>query len=172
VQVNYLGYPGTIHASHDYIIADPTVVPPQTQSDFAEKIVSLPYSYQINDSKRPISDRVFTRRELDLPDTGFVFCCFNNNYKLTPDAFQVWMRLLRRVEGSVLWLLAGNEAATANLRKEADKRGAAPERLVFAKRMDSPITWRAIAPPISSSTPSITVPTLPRATPCGPGCRC
>jgi predicted O-linked N-acetylglucosamine transferase (SPINDLY family) len=138
VQVNYLGYPGTVCESHDYIIADPTVVTPQSEAHFAEKVVYLPHSYQINDSKRPISERVFTRHELGLPETVFVFCCFNNNYKLTPDVFDVWMRLLQRVEGSVLWLLAGNETATVNLRKEAQKRGVAPERVIFAQRMDLP----------------------------------
>src|SRR5262249_53663391 len=103
LQVNYLGYPGTMAAEYfDYIVADRTVIPPQRQSDFTEKVVYLPHSYQVNDRKRRISDRAFTRGELGLPDEGFVFCCFNTVYKILPATFDGWMRILQAVPGSVL----------------------------------------------------------------------
>lgn len=136
VQVNYLGFPGTMGADYiDYLIADPTLIPESCRSHYREKIVYLPNCYQANDVKRPISDRVFTRSECNLPEREFVFCCFNNAYKIVPDVFDRWMRILRQVEGSVLWLLEENEAAAANLKREAVKRGVDAERLVFAKRM-------------------------------------
>lgn len=136
VQVSYLGYPGTTGADYmDYVIADEVVIPPEHQGFFTEKAVWMPYSYQVNDSRRPISDRQFTRAELGLPDSGFVFCCFNNNYKILPDTFDCWMRILKAVPGSVLWLFKDNEAAAENLVKEAEKRGVGGARLVFAQRM-------------------------------------
>ncbi|MFN7855251.1 MAG: tetratricopeptide repeat protein, partial [Acidovorax sp.] len=136
IQVSYLGYPGTIGAPYmDYIVADKTLIPPESQQYYTEKVIYLPHSYQVNDSKRKISDKVFTRQELGLPESGFVFCCFNNNYKILPETFDVWMRLLKTVNGSVLWLLQDNGTAANNLRKEAEKRGVDPARLVFAPRM-------------------------------------
>ena len=139
VQVNYLGYPGTMGAEYiDYIIADHTLVPEQHQQFYTEKTVYLPYSYQVNDAKRQIADKVFSREELGLPSTGFVFCCFNNNYKLTPVIFDSWMRILDRVDGSVLWLLEDNPQASGNLRKEAVRRGVDAGRLVFAGRKPPP----------------------------------
>jgi predicted O-linked N-acetylglucosamine transferase (SPINDLY family) len=136
IQVSYLGYPGTMGAPYfDYIVADKTVIPPESQQHFSEKIVYLPHSYQVNDSKRKISDKVFTRAELGLPENGFVFCCFNSNYKIVPATFDSWMRLLSTVDGSVLWLLEDNQTAAKNLRQEAEIRGVNPSRLVFAKRM-------------------------------------
>jgi predicted O-linked N-acetylglucosamine transferase (SPINDLY family) len=136
VQVNWLGYPGTMAADWiDYIVADRTVIPEESKSCFTEKVVYLPHSYQVNDSKRKISDRVFTRQELGLPEQGFVFCCFNNNYKILPATFEGWMRMLRAVEGSVLWLLEDNPTAARNLRKEAAARGVDSARLVFARRL-------------------------------------
>jgi protein O-GlcNAc transferase len=136
VQVNYLGYPGTMGATYmDYILADRHVIPPQCQGDYAEKVVWLPDCYQVNDAKREIADRAPTRTELGLPDNGFVFCCFNNNYKVAPRVFDLWMRLLNKVEGSVLWLLEDNAVAARNLRQAAQQRGVAPDRLVFAPRM-------------------------------------
>jgi predicted O-linked N-acetylglucosamine transferase (SPINDLY family) len=137
LQVGYLGYPGTLGASYmDYLIADHTLVPEESRHHYAEKVVYLPDSYQANDAKRAIADRVFTRAELGLPAAGFVFCCFNNNYKIMPDTFDRWMRILERVPGSVLWLLADNPTAVANLRREAARRNVSPERLVFAERID------------------------------------
>ena len=136
IQVNYLGYPGTMAADYmDYLIADPILIPAEHRQDYTEKVVYLPDSYQPNDSKRAISNRAFTRAELGLPADGFVFCCFNNNYKITPDVFDCWMRILERVPGSVLWLLEDNPTAAANLRREAEQRGVAPERLVFGSRL-------------------------------------
>ncbi len=136
VQVNYLGYPGTMGASYfDYLVADAVVIPAEFRSGYSEKIVYLPVSFQPNDPKRVVADRRFTRRELGLPDTGFVFCCFNNNFKIVPFIFDIWMRLLRAVPGSVLWLREVNKEAAQNLRAEAEKRGIAAARLVFAPRM-------------------------------------
>ncbi|HEX8030690.1 MAG TPA: hypothetical protein VF491_19595, partial [Vicinamibacterales bacterium] len=139
VQVNYLGYPGTLGAPFiDYIIADRTVIPDHHREFYSEKVVALPGSYQANDDKRVIADRVFTRGEVGLAPTGFVFCCFNNNYKITPEMFDRWMRILGSVPGSMLWLLEANTSAAANLRKEAVARGVAAERLVFAPRVSMP----------------------------------
>jgi predicted O-linked N-acetylglucosamine transferase (SPINDLY family) len=139
IQVNYLGYPGTMGANYiDYIIADKTLISPELQTCYSEKVIYLPYSYQVNDRKRLISDRKFTRQELGLPEYGFVFCCFNNNYKILPLTFEGWMRILRAVEGSVLWLLQDNSWAAENLKEEAEKQGVAPDRLVFAERLPLP----------------------------------
>ena len=136
VQVNYLGYPGTLGADYiDYLIADQTIIPKAHQPYYNEKIVYLPHSYQVNDSTKVIADHAFHRSDLGLPDGAFVFCCFNNNFKITPDLFDVWMHVLLAVEGSVLWLLMGDEAAAENLRHEAKIRGVSPDRLVFAPRM-------------------------------------
>jgi protein O-GlcNAc transferase len=136
IQVSYLGYPGTMGADYvDYILADRYVIPEDQHAYYSEKIACLPDSYQPNDSKRRISERTPTRAEAGLPETGFVFCSFNSNSKITPPMFGIWMRLLRQVEGSVLWLLADNAAAVRNLRREAERRGVAPDRLVFAPRM-------------------------------------
>ena len=116
----------------DYLIADPTLIPPQSRQHFTEAIAYLPESYQPNDGRRHLPERAFTRDELGLPRAAFVFCCFNNNYKITPRAFDSWMRILREVDGSVLWLLEDNEVATANLRREASRRHVGADRLVFA----------------------------------------
>jgi predicted O-linked N-acetylglucosamine transferase (SPINDLY family) len=139
IQVNYLGYPGTMASEYfDYVIADEIVVPMDDSGHYSEKIVHLPGSYQVNDSRRVISDGVFDRAECGLPPTGVVYCCFNNNYKITPERFESWMNILRQVDGSVLWLFADNPRAVANLRKEAEGRGVSAERLVFAERMLQP----------------------------------
>ncbi|MBD9406158.1 tetratricopeptide repeat protein [Acidovorax sp. ACV02] len=136
VQVSYLGYPGTTGAPYmDYVVADRVVIPEKEREFFTEKVVYLPHSYQVNDAKRRISDRVFTREELGLPSSGFVFCCFNNNYKIRPPVFDSWMRILQAVPGSVLWLFEGNASVMDNLRAEAQSRGIAGDRLVFAPRM-------------------------------------
>jgi len=138
IQVNYLGYPGTMGASYiDYIIADPILIPPEFQEFYTEKVVYLPHSYQANDGKREISERKFSRAEVGLPEKGFVFCCFNNNYKILPETFDIWMRLLHAVDQSILWLLEDNPTAAENLRIEAGQRGIDPSRLVFAQRLPS-----------------------------------
>jgi len=139
VQVSYIGYPGTMAADFiDYIIADKILIPTQSQKSYSEKVVYLPDSYQINDSKREISKKDFTRIELGLPEEGFVFCCFNNSYKILPDVFNSWMRILKAVEGSVIWLLDSNDSSVCNLKREASNLGISPERLVFAKFMPLP----------------------------------
>jgi protein O-GlcNAc transferase len=139
IQVNFLGYPGTMGADFiDYILVDDYIVPPEQQPYFSEKLVHLPGCYQVNDSLRAISPQTPTRAECGLPETGFVFCCFNNNYKITPAIFDVWMELLREIPQSVLWLYSGNAFAPDNLRREAQQRGIAPERLVFSARAPLP----------------------------------
>lgn len=136
VQVNYLGYPGTMGADFiDYVIADKHVLPFEQAPHFSENIVHLPNCYQVNDSKRVVSPLTPTRAECGLPESGFVFCCFNNNYKITPEIFDIWMRLLHAVEDSVLWLLQDNAAARMRLETEAEARGIDPARLVFAPRV-------------------------------------
>ncbi|MBF0281911.1 MAG: tetratricopeptide repeat protein [Zetaproteobacteria bacterium] len=136
IQVNYLGYPGTMGADYmDYIIADKITIPPQWRAGFTEKVVYLPHSFFVNDCQRPISERRFTRQELGLPDDKFVFCCFNSSYKILPATFAGWMRILKAVDGSVLWLSDAGAIATTNLRKEAELRGVDSNRLVFAKKI-------------------------------------
>ena len=136
MQVSYLGYPGTVGAPYmDYLIADRTLVPEQSQVHYSEKIVYLPGSYQVNDRQRRISEHIFTKAEVGLPEQGFVFCCFNNNYKITPVMLDSWVRILNAVPGSVLWLFEDNVTASTNLRKEAAQRGLDPNRLVFATQM-------------------------------------
>jgi predicted O-linked N-acetylglucosamine transferase (SPINDLY family) len=139
IQVNYLGFPGTLGADYiDYIIADSVVIPPDSRQFYVEKVAYLPNTYQANDSKRAISDKKFSRKELGLPESGFVFCCFNNSYKITPETFDGWMRILKAVDGSVLWLIEDNALAVSNLKSEAFKRGIPPERLIFAPRLPLP----------------------------------
>jgi len=136
IQVNYLGYPGTMGADYiDYLVADQTVIPKSHQAYYTEKLVYLPDSYQANDAKRTVSSKVFTRAECGIPEKGFVFCCFNNNHKIVPEVFDCWMRILQQINDSVLWLLEGNATAVSNLRKEAAARGIGAERLVFAPFM-------------------------------------
>jgi protein O-GlcNAc transferase len=139
IQVNYLGYPGTIGADYiDYIIGDQVIIPQSHQNNYAEKVVYLPNSYMPHDAdSRVISDRIFERGECGLPEGGFVFCGFNNSYKLNPDLFRIWMRILKAVEGSVLWLSEANPQAADNLRKQAVNEGVGPESLVFATRLPS-----------------------------------
>ena len=139
IQVSYLGYPGTLGTGYfDYLIADKTLIPPDSQKHYAEKIVYLPHSYQVNDRKRVIAQTQFTKQAMGLPQDGFVFCCFNNNYKIIPPVFDGWVRILKAVEASVLWLFEGNPTAAKNLQKQAALRGLDPARLVFAKRMELP----------------------------------
>jgi protein O-GlcNAc transferase len=136
IQVNFLGFPGTTGAEWmDYIIADATIIPEDHFRFYSEQVVWLPGAYQPNDEKRLIAERLPTRAECNLPEAGFVFCCFNNTYKIAPEIFAVWMKLLRAVEGSVLWLLETNPTATQNLRNEAKARGISSERLIFAPKI-------------------------------------
>ena len=136
IQVNYLGYPATMGTNYiDYIIADRELILSQFELQYSEKIVFLPFSYQPNDRRREISKTQFIRCELGLPSDAFVFCCFNNNYKILPSIFDGWMRILREVENSVLWLLEDNKWASENLKKEALLRGVSDKRLIFANRI-------------------------------------
>ena len=131
IQASYLGYLGTMGGQFmDYLIADPVLVPPESRMHYAERIAYLP-SYQVNDSKRPRADSTFTRAELGLPPSGFVYCCFNASYKITPECFSSWMRILASTPGSVLFLLARSETVRDNLGREAQTRGINPERLIF-----------------------------------------
>ena len=133
IQVNYLGYPGTMGADFmDYLIADPTLIPEDKQVAYQEKIVYLPHSYQVNDRQRRIDPAVRSREDLGLPATGIVFCCFHNVYKITPRTFERWLRIAEQVDGSVLWLLGDRQTSVRNLRREASARGVDPARLVFA----------------------------------------
>ena len=135
VQVHYLGFPGSLGASYvDYILADGIVIPEEQAFAYSEKVVTLPESYQCNDRARLVAPGTPSRTEAGLPEIGFVFCSFNNSFKIRPQILDLWMRLLRRVEGSVLWLLGDNAAAVQNLRREAERRGVAAGRLVFAPR--------------------------------------
>lgn len=136
IQVNKQGFPGTMGMpSMDYIMADPVLIPEDQRCFFTEKVAYLPNSYQPNDNKRVISDRVFTREELGLPADAFVFCCFNQNFKISPEVFASWMRILKQAPGSVLWLLAYSKAVSTNLREAAVSHGVDPERLIFAGRL-------------------------------------
>jgi predicted O-linked N-acetylglucosamine transferase (SPINDLY family) len=139
IQVNYLSYPGTMGAEYfDYLMADPILIPESNQGCFAEKIVYLPNTYQVNDSKRRISAKKLTRAEVGLPEDAFVFCCFNSNYKIVAAIFDSWMRILKRVNDSVLWLFEDNAKAASNLQKEAEIRGICAARLIFAPPTSHP----------------------------------
>jgi predicted O-linked N-acetylglucosamine transferase (SPINDLY family) len=138
LQVSFLGYPGTMGAGFiDYIVADATVLPRKDFGNFNEKAAWLPDSYQVCDVRRPISEPAPTHAQCGLPEGAFVFCCFNAAYKITPETFQSWMRLLAAAENSVLWLASPNPTAAANLRAAAQVSGIAPDRLIFAPRVPS-----------------------------------
>jgi protein O-GlcNAc transferase len=133
VQVNFLGYPGTMGVPYiDYIIADRIVVPKDQENCYSEAVAILPNSFLPGDRARTADGRVFTRADVGLPVDSFVFCCFNNPYKITPDVFDVWMRILRQIGGSVLWLFSQNPTAERNLRREAEARGVSAERIINA----------------------------------------
>jgi protein O-GlcNAc transferase len=132
VQVSYLGYAGTTGAPYmDYLLADATVIPAGQEQHYSERVVRLPHCYLPNDDRREVGP-LPTRLEAGLPEHGFVFCAFTNTYKLNPPVFDIWMRLLREVSGSVLWLRAVEVDARENLRREASARGVEADRLVFA----------------------------------------
>ena len=136
LQVRYLGMPGTTGADYfDYVITDPIVIPEEQAPFYSEKFIYLPHSYQINSARPGFSDYRFTRKILGLPENDFVFCSFNTNYKLDPVMFDVWMSILKRVPGSVLWLLKGKEIVERNLRQAAETKYVDPNRLVFADKL-------------------------------------
>ena len=135
MQVTWLGYPGTTGASFiDCLIADPFIISPEQESAYTERIVRLPHCYQPNDRKRAVAESL-PRSEYGIPELAFVFCCFNQAYKITPEVFGAWMRLLHGVPGSVLWLIESNRLAKQNLLAAAQTHGVAPEHLVFAPRL-------------------------------------
>lgn len=136
IQINYLGYPGTMGSEvYDYIVADATLIPESKQRFYKEKIIYLPHSYQANMRYRDISDGGITKQTAELPEAGFIFCCFNKNTKILPETFACWMRILAAVNGGVLWLLGCPETAQNNMRREALKFGIAADRLIFASML-------------------------------------
>ena len=136
IQINYLGYPSTMGANFiDYIIADPVTIPDVSRNFYSEKIIYMPHTYQANDDKRKIVRTNSKRVDFNLPGKGFVFCCFNEIYKISPNEFNIWMRLLKNVNNSVLWLIKSNKWAEQNLSKEAKKQGIDPSRIVFAEKL-------------------------------------
>ncbi|MBQ4827595.1 UDP-N-acetylglucosamine-peptide N-acetylglucosaminyltransferase [Leisingera sp. HS039] len=136
VQVSYLGYPGTTALREmDYLIGDAVTVPKSMRAHYAEKILYMPGTYQVNDGSRVRPGNMPDRNQLGLPEGSFVFCSFNNPYKISPDAFKIWMDLLKEVPDSVLWLLEPSEAGKALLLKEARNQGAGENQIIFANRL-------------------------------------
>lgn len=136
VQVSYLGYPGTLGAPYiHYLIADRVLIPNEERIHYSEKIAYMPDTYQVNAKRKVLATDATTRSDHGIPEHAFVFCCFNNNYKITPDVFDIWLRLLHEVEHAVLWLFEANPSATVNLKSRAQAEGIAPERLIFAKKV-------------------------------------
>jgi len=137
IQVNYLGYPGTMGTEYmDYIVADKTIIPKTFQDFYREKVVYLPDTYMVDDSKRMASSRVFTRNECGLPENIFVFCCFNNDYKFNPKILNAWSKILLEVEKSVLWISENNQGFKVNLTTEFERRGVESSRIIFAQRVE------------------------------------
>jgi predicted O-linked N-acetylglucosamine transferase (SPINDLY family) len=138
IQVNYLGYPGTMGAEYiDYIVADSTLIPADSQQFYSEKVAYLPDTYMVDDSLRTASNKIFTRKDFGLPESGFIFCCFNNSYKFNEKMLQSWSNILKLTANSVLWISENNEAFSKNLLLEFLKRGIDNDRIIFAKRLDS-----------------------------------
>jgi protein O-GlcNAc transferase len=136
IQIHYLGYAGTTAASFiDYIVADPIVIPEQHRAFFTEEVIWLPGSYLVNDNQRRVAEQTPTRAACGLPENAFVYCSFNNAFKIAPSIFAIWLRLLRATSGSVLWLSELNATARANLRREAERCGINPQRLIFAPKV-------------------------------------
>jgi predicted O-linked N-acetylglucosamine transferase (SPINDLY family) len=139
IQVNYLGYPGTMgHKSYDYIIADKIVIPEDQKKNYIENIVYMPYSYQVNDTQKIITNKKYSRKDEGLPEDSFVYCCFNNSYKILPSLFEIWTRILNKVPNSVLWLIEDNEISSANLNNIFVEKGMDSKRLIFAKKVPNP----------------------------------
>ena len=137
IQVNWLGYPGTIGAEFiDYIVADSTIIPKSHRQFYVEKVVCLPNTYMVDDSKRLPSSRIFSKKECGLPEHAFVFCCFNNDYKLNSLVLDSWAKILHGVKQSVLWISENNASFRVNLVAEFEKRGVEANRIIFAKRVE------------------------------------
>ena len=138
IQINYLGYPGTMGFENmDYIIADKIIIPENHKIFYKEKIIFMPDTYQATDNTRKISDRIFTRDELGLPEKNFIYCCFNSSFKITPEIFKIWINILKKVKDSSLWLLFSNNEVVNNLKKELVKNSISEDRLVFAEEMEN-----------------------------------
>lgn len=136
IQINFLGYPGTLGSDCiDYIIADKTLISKEDEKHYSEKIIYLPDTYQSNDSKRIISEKKFFRKDFNLPDDKFIFCCFNKKYKIDPNIFEIWMNILKKVNNSVLWLLDDENESTTNLIYETKLRNVDPKRIIFSKKI-------------------------------------
>ncbi|WP_372605179.1 tetratricopeptide repeat protein [Actibacterium sp.] len=136
VQVNYLGFPSTMGMEDmDYVLADATVIPDENKRFFTEKVAWMPGCYQVNDNRKVVSNPGPSRQDCDLPEGAFVFCCFNSSYKITGEVFDIWMRLMRQVENSVLWLFRSNDLVDVRLRQHAEARGVSGDRLIFARRV-------------------------------------
>lgn len=136
IQINFLGYPGTLGSDCiDYIIADKTLISKEDEKHYSEKIIYLPDTYQSNDSKRIISEKKFSRKDFNLPDDKFIFCCFNKKYKIDPNIFELWMNILKKVDNSVLWLLDDENESTTNLIYETKLRDVDPKRIIFSKKI-------------------------------------
>jgi predicted O-linked N-acetylglucosamine transferase (SPINDLY family) len=139
IQVSFVGYPGTTGTpSIDYLVGDPTVIPKEHRQAYTERILFMPHTYLPNDNTLPISDKQTTRKDFDLPEDAFVFCCFNNNYKISPREFDIWMRIMSKVENSVLWMLQSNRFSKENLQKAAQARGIDPARLIVGAKLPHP----------------------------------
>ena len=136
IQINYLGYPGTLGSNMaDYLICDSKIIPNEFYEYYFEKIISLPDCYQPNDDKQKISEEIFNRSDLNLPENSFVFCCFNNTLKINKKIFYCWMEILNKVQDSILWILEENSITQNNLINEAEKAGIKKDRLIFANRL-------------------------------------
>jgi len=137
IQVNWLGYPGTIGADYiDYIVADKTIIPAKFRDFYSEKVISLPDTYIVDDSKRIASSKVFTREECGLPKNSFVFCCFNNSYKFNPQVLDGWSKILLAAKNSVFFISENNERFKINITNEFEKRGINSMRIIFAPRVE------------------------------------
>lgn len=139
IQISYLGYPGTTGADFiDYIIADEIVIPSDSRKFYTEKVIYMPGSYQVNNDARVISEKDYKKSDFNLPENSFVYCCFNQPYKITPNEFPIWMQILDSVPSSVLWLLKYNDISVKNLKNSAASYGINPERLIFSDRLPNP----------------------------------
>ena len=136
IQINYLAFPNTMGANYiNYIIADKILIPNQSQKFYSEKIIYLPNSYQISDQKRDKLENNLFKKDYNLPENKFIFCCFNNIIKINPYIFNIWINILKRSTNSVLWLLSDNIQAINNLKSEAKNRNLNPERIIFCKKV-------------------------------------
>ena len=136
IQISYLGFPGTTSSDCiDYLIADKIVIPEENKNYYSENIIYLPNSYQVNDSNPDLSKKIFSKKDFNLPENKFIFCCFNHNFKILPDMFEIWMKILKKVKNSVIWLLIDNETAQNNLKKILVSNDIDPNRMIFAGRL-------------------------------------